>query len=336
MKPLAVATQSIGNQPIDQSLQTGKRSVRYETILLVIVALVVVIIAIGSHGNFWTSSNLTSLLVDAAITAVPAIGMTMVIVMGGIDVSIGSVVGLTATVAGLAFEQNWPIALVVLLTLATGAIAGLINAWFIASRKLPPIIVTLGTMSIWRAVVYALLGGNWISTIPMTLTAWFVLDKLWIIPWSFVLTVVLVLIAAYLLRRRPMGRHVYAIGSNEEAAGVLGLPTKRVKYMAYVSLGALTAIAALMTLGQSPLVQATTGSGFELEVIAAVVIGGTSILGGRGTVIGSLLGAILTQLISDGVILFQIQPFWNGVVTGAMIIIAVIMSLLNQRGAAHE
>lgn len=311
---------------------TVVRNHGYEWLLLLLVCLTAGVIGIGSQGNFWDSSNLTSLFVNIAITAIPAVGMTMVIVMGGIDVSIGSIVGLTATVAGLGFQANLPFALVIASALAAGGLAGLLNGWLIAGRGIPPIITTLGTMSIWRAVVYALLGGNWISSIPLTLTSWFVLARVGVFPWSFVLTVVLVAATAYMLRRRPMGRYVYAIGNNEEGAAVLGLPIRRVKYMAYVSLGLLTAVAGLMTLGQSPLVQATTGTGFELDVIAAVVIGGVSILGGRGSVIGSLLGAVLTQLVQDGVILFKIQPFWNGVVMGAMILIAVIASLAQRRG----
>lgn len=304
----------------------------YEWLLLVLIVAVGVAISVGSQGNFLALSNLTSLFVNTAITAVPAVGMTMVILMGGIDVSIGSIVGLTVTVAGLGFQANLPVALVLAAAIATGGVAGLLNAWLIASRGIPPIITTLGTMSIWRAVVYALLGGNWISAIPMTLTSWFVLARVGVVPWSFILTLVLIFVSSYVLRRRPVGRYIYAIGNNEEGAAVLGLPARRVKYLSYVSLGVLTAVAALMTLGQSPLVEATSGSGFELDVIAAVVIGGTSILGGRGTVIGSLLGAVLTQLIQDGVILFKIQPFWNGVAMGVIILVAVIVSLLQRRG----
>ncbi len=317
--------------PVSKPAAVRRVGLGYEGILLGIVILLVGAISLGSQGNFWNPSNITSVLVNTAITAVPAAGMTLVIVTGGIDVSIGSVVGFTATVAGLAFENHWALAEAVPVVLVTGALAGLLNALAITRGKVPPIITTLGTMSIWRAVVYALLGGNWITQVPIGLTNLFVLDKVFGIPWSFILAMGLVLLLTYVTRSRPFGRFVYAIGNNEEAAEVSGLPVNFVKLLVYTLLGLLTAVSALMMLGQSPLIQATTGTGFELTVIAAVVLGGTSILGGRGSIVGSFLGSMLVQLTSDGVILFHIQPFWEGVVSGLMILIAVFISLLNRR-----
>lgn len=304
----------------------------YELVLLGTVILLAIIITIGSKGNFLAFSNITGVLVDVAIIAIPAVGMTLVIVTGGIDVSIGSVLGFTATAAGLTFSHNWTIGPTVLVIMALGAFAGVVNAVLIAYGRIPSIIATLGMMSVWRAAVFAALQGNWISDIPPSLTQLFIVDKVLIFPWAFILAIVLVAVTQYAVNHRPLGRQIYAVGNNEEAATITGIPTRRVQLFTYTFLGVLTAIASLMTLAQSPLVQATTGSGFELQVIAAVVLGGTDIMGGRGTIVGSLLGAMLVELIHDGVILFHIQPFWTGVITGFMIILAIYASLVSRRG----
>lgn len=323
---------------LEAGLNTGKftpqpkKILNYELILTGLILLVVVILSIGSHGAFWFKANLISVFVDVSMIGIAAVGMTLVILTGGIDVSIGSVLGLVSAVVALTDTQGLPLILIVLAALATGAIAGLINGYFIALQKIPPVIVTLGTMSIWRAAVFMLMGGNWNNSIPGQLTTFFVMDKPLGLPVSLWLEIILVVVAAFAMNKRKWGRYIYALGNNEDAAGVAGLPIKRLKVFIYVVTGILTAFAALVSLGQTPLVQSSTGTGFELTVIAAVVIGGTSIVGGQGSVIGGFLGAILVELVQDGVILFHIQPFWQGVVMCVMILVAVLVSLSRRKG----
>jgi ribose/xylose/arabinose/galactoside ABC-type transport system permease subunit len=318
--------------------KTGKFTVKprnllnYELILTALILLVVVVLSIGSHGAFWLKANLIGVFVDVSTVGIAAIGMTLVILTGGIDVSIGSVLGLVAAVVALTDMHGFPLFLIILAALATGAIAGLLNGYFIALQKIPPIIVTLGTMSIWRAAVFMLMGGNWNNSIPGQLTAWFVMNKPLGLPVSLWLEIILVVVAAFVMRKRKWGRYIYALGNNEDAAIVAGLPIKRLKVFIYMMTGVLTAVAALVSLGQTPLVQASTGTGFELTVIAAVVIGGTSIIGGQGSVIGGFLGAILVELVQDGVVLFHIQPFWQGVAMCVMILVAVLMGLSRRKG----
>ncbi len=264
-------------------------------------------------------------MVDAALTTIPAIGMTFVILTGGIDVSVGAILGLSAAFTGMAFNHGFSPWSAALMGLLAGIVMGFINGVFITFVKVPPIITTLGFLSIWTAALYLVLGGNWITNIPSSYTSLMVTDKFLGIPLSMCLALLLVGISSWVLAYRPWGRHLYAIGNNPEAARVFGLPIRITVLTAYTLLGMFSALAGIVHLGLSPLVQATTGSGFELTVIAAVVVGGTNIVGGRGTIIGSLLGALFVEIINDAVILFHIQAFWQGVALGLMILTSVMV-----------
>jgi ribose/xylose/arabinose/galactoside ABC-type transport system permease subunit len=294
-----------------------------EALLFVTLAMLVAFISIFSHGAFWSRVNLDNLFVSGAITLIPAIGMTAVILTGGIDVSTGSMLGLTAAIGGSCFASGWGVAATIPVFLAAGAGLGLVNALLIIQGGIPPVIATLGTLSIYRMLVFIVLGSNWITTIPPALTTIFVTDHVWFLPVVAVIALVFTGFAALFLRYFRWGRHVYALGNNEEAARLAGIRPERVKLVAYVVLGVLTGFAALLTLGQSPMVQTSTGSGFVLQVIAAVVLGGTALSGGRGTMLGTLLGTLVVQVVDDGIVLLRIQPFWGGVALGAIILLAI-------------
>ncbi len=334
---MSTSTLSVGREPSGRSilgsLWRAARSVEYEGYLLIVLVLSVAVMSLTIGQSFWNSANLSSVLVDAAISTIPAIGMTLVIITAGIDVSIGALVGVVATVAGLGFQHGWPFLAVILVALAAGVAGGAVNGAVIAWGGVPPIIMTLGTLSLYRALAYQLLGGVWISSIPPVMTQLVVLDRIGPVPYSFVLAVVLVAVFSWVMRKRPVGRRIYAVGDNAEAARTAGLRVKLIKFAVYALLGGLTAIAALMTLGQSPLVQATTGHNFELTVIAAAVVGGTSIMGGEGRIVGGLLGALLVEVVEDGAILYNVSSFWQQIVLGAMIVVAVSIGVLRRRRA---
>jgi ribose/xylose/arabinose/galactoside ABC-type transport system permease subunit len=294
-----------------------------EFLLFITLVLLVALISVGSHGAFWTSVNLNNLFVSSAITLIPAIGMTMVILTGGIDVSTGSMLGLTAAIGGTCFAAGWSLAATIPVFLATGAGLGLVNAMLIINGRIPPVIATLGTLSIYRMLVFVVLGSNWLTQIPPSLTVIFVMNHLWFLPVVAVIALALLILASLFLNRFRWGRHVYALGNNEEAARLAGIRPDRIKLAAYVGLGLLTGFAALLTLGESPMVQTSTGSGFVLQVIAAVVLGGTELSGGRGGMLGTLLGTLIVELVYDGIVLLHIQPFWSGVALGGVILIAI-------------
>lgn len=304
--------------------ESRRLSAKYEVALAGMIVLVVAVTSLSTQGRFWTEANLNSVLVDAAMTAVPAIGMTFVIITGGIDVSVGAILGLSATIIGLTYNSGLPVWVATLCGLSSGLIMGMLNGTVITALNIPPIITTLGFLSVWSAAIYLFLGGSWITNIPPIYTKFFIQDNWWGVPMAMWFALIVVVVFTWIATKRPWGRYLYAIGNNTEAARVIGVPVASSTIGAYALLGMLSSAAAVIHLGLSPLVQATTGSGFELSVIAAVVVGGTDIVGGRGTIYGSLLGAILVETISDAVVLFHIQAFWQGVAMGFIILIAVV------------
>jgi ribose/xylose/arabinose/galactoside ABC-type transport system permease subunit len=305
--------------------------IEYEGYLLGVIIIMGLILTFTVGSSFWGSTNLSGLLLDIAIVTVPAVGMTLVIVTRGIDVSIGSLVGVVAVVTGIAFEHHIAFVLVLLIGIVVGIGGGLVNGAIVAWGKVPPIIVTLGTLSIFEAITYLLLGGVWISNIPTELTQVAVTDRVGPVPDSFIFAVALVGLFSYIMARRPIGLRIYATGDNPEAAKTAGLPIRKIEFFVYALLGGLTAVAALMTVGQSPLVMPTTGQNFELTVIAAAVVGGTNILGGEGKVVGGLLGAVLVEMVEDAAVLYHVNSFYQQIVLGAMIIAGVSVGVARRR-----
>ena len=308
-----------------------QRGMGRSPILLLVLALFLIAVTIISHGSFWNHVNIDSLLVTSAITAIPATGMTIVILTGGIDVSIGSMLGLVSAIGGTAFEAGWPLAAVAPLFLLLGALAGTINAAIVIGGRVPPVVATLGTLSIFRMCVFLVMGSQWITAIPPSLTTLFIADHVWFLPVASLLALAVMAAFALFLRAHRIGRHIYAVGNNDEAARLAGIPVRRIQAGAYILLGLCTAISALLTLGQSPMVQTSTGTSFELGVIAAVVLGGTELSGGKGNLFGTLLGVLIVGLITDGIVLMRIQPFWSGVVLGLIILVSIGASHARER-----
>ncbi|MDA8303529.1 MAG: ABC transporter permease [Actinomycetota bacterium] len=306
----------------------------YVATLGTVEVIVVVVMALTTHGSFLRTSSLRTSFVDMAVNLGPAVGLTMVILTGGIDVSVASVVAVDASLVGLAFEHGVPFVLVLLLGLLGGALAGAMNALLIVGGKIPPIVATLATSSIWLAVSFWVLGGNWITAIPSSLSTITSISGLGPLPWSLMFVLAVTASAAYFMRQRPLGRVIYAVGNNQEAAKTSGLPVGRAKVMVYVTIGLLTGMATLLLVGQSPVVSPETGSNIFLPILAAVVVGGTSITGGRGSILGSLLGVVLVELVNDAVILYHVNPFWDDVVLGVIIVVAVVIGLGSRYTAA--
>jgi ribose transport system permease protein len=311
---------------------TGFRKVlrRREFTVLGLIVVLVVLFSLTTE-RFMSVSNLSNLLLQLAGTAISAIGMTMVIITGGIDVSVGSTLGMASVVAGKLLVGGYSPFLVLLSALGTGLVIGLFNGTLIAFGNVPPIIVTLGMMSILRSLMYQLLGGRWISGIPPAIRV-IGLGKWLGVPISMWITVVLIAFFTYFLSSRPLGRAIYAVGNNPEAARVSGIDLRRTTLFVYAILGALAGFAGLVYVARTGIVQTNTGSGFELEVIAAVVLGGTSILGGRGTIIGSLLGAFLVGIIKNGMVLLNVPALSEGLVVGVLIILSVMIDVIRARG----
>ena len=282
-------------------------------------------------GRFLSPDNLANVLLSSAGTAIVALGMTLVILTGGIDVSVGSMLGVTSVAVGYAAAAGWGLVPLLLVGLAVGTLLGCVNGTLIAFGGIMPIIATLGTLNILRALTFQLLRAKWISDLPSTLQT-LGLGLALHVPVAAWIALGLALAFLYLTTRRPLGRHIYAIGGNAEAARLAGIDLVRVTLLVYVVTGMLVGVASLLYVGQTGIVQSNTGVGFELQVIAAVVLGGTSILGGRGSVAGSALGALLVAEIKNGLTLLNISGLAEGMVSGVLILLAVGGDLLRVRG----
>lgn len=293
-------------------------------LVLPLAGLVVVCILMGfASESFFSVSNLLNVLRQVSIVGILAVGMTFVILTGGIDLSVGAVMALSGTIAaGLMVNMGLPGGVGLLAGLGIGLGLGLFNGVLVAWGRMPAIIVTLATMGIARGLGLIYSGGYPISGLP-SWVSWFGIGRVGIVPVPVILMVVIYAIAWLLLQRTPFGRHVYAVGGNELAAKLSGVKTQWVKLGVFAISGVTSALAALVLTGRLMSGQPNAGVGFELDAIAAVVLGGTAISGGRGLILGTLIGAILLGILNNGLNLMGINPYLQDVIKGFIILLAI-------------
>lgn len=287
--------------------------------MFVFVTVEIAVFSVAS-ANFLTLPNFANIMLNSADLALIAAGMTLVILLGGIDVSVGSVLGLLALVVGTVTLAGLPPVLVVALAALLGTAIGALHGILVTKGLVPAIITTIGMLAVWRAVHFGLWAGSDVFAPPVT---GLVTARVLGIPGItfFVLTCYALL--AYVMRYRVFGRNVYAIGNDPEAARLSGIRVTRVTIGAYALLGALVGLASVVFMTRTGVIQAYSGQGLELSVIAAVVVGGTSITGGRGTVLGTLGGVVFVAVLQNGVVLLGVPPLWNGLLLGAFILLSV-------------
>ncbi|WP_206447888.1 ABC transporter permease [Agrococcus sp. KRD186] len=296
-----------------------------------LVGLVLVCVIFSALTDaFFTEYNVINILRQSAVTAILAAGMTFVIIAGGIDLSVGSVVALTGVIAAGMMQGGTPVWTAILIALAIGLVFGLVNGVAVAVFKIPAFIATLGTMTIGSSLALAYTQGLPISGLPEAFTY---LGQGFIgpIPTPVIIAFLVVAICALLLRRTLIGRYAFAIGGNEKAAFLSGVRTPRWKITMYALLGVLGGIAGVVLTARQNSGQPTAGAGIELIVIAAVVIGGTSLSGGRGSVWGSIAGALLITVINNGLNLLNVSPYFQGLFVGGLILLAVGLDWRNRR-----
>jgi simple sugar transport system permease protein len=272
---------------------------------------------------FLSQQNLLNLLRQSAPLLIVAVAMTFVITTGGIDLSVGSTLALVNALAAIALQAGlaWP--LVVVLMLALGALIGLVNGWVIAREGIPAFIVTLATLSVLRGTALLLTQGY---SVPISMDSPFVvIGRGWFlgVPLPAALAVVIALAGFVALTQTRFGRYVTGIGANAEAVRRAGVDVRRITAATYVLSGLAAALAGIIIAARLGSGSSNAGVGFELEVIAAVVLGGTSLMGGRGTITGTALGALTIAVIGNGLILAHISPFLTQIVTGLIILIAI-------------
>jgi rhamnose transport system permease protein len=283
-------------------------------LLLLLLAIV--------NPNFFHHNQFRQVWVSSAPLIVAAVGMTLVILARHIDISIGAQFSICAVTAGLLAKSGWPMPLVAVGTIAAGCVMGSLNGLLVAFLKLPSIVVTLATMEILQDSLRLANQGAAITGLPHNFQwfGWPLITGQWIVLGS---ALAILLIFAVAMRLLPAGRAIFAVGSDQEAARLAGIRPRRVVFCVFVLMGALTAMAALLQAVRQPRVDPKSGLGLELEVIAAVVVGGTAISGGRGTLIGSLAGVALLTTISPALIFLTREAYWDKAIQGAIILLAV-------------
>lgn len=299
-----------------------------------LTALIVLVIAMSAlSGDFLTTDNLLNVGVQAAVTAILAFGVTFVIVSAGIDLSVGSVAALSATVlAWSATSEGVPVFLAVLLAVATGIACGLVNGFLISYGKLPPFIATLAMLSVARGLSLVISQGSPIafpgsvSHLGDTLGSW--------LPVPVLVMVAMGLVTAFVLGRTYIGRSMYAIGGNEEAARLSGLRVQRQKLAIYAFSGLFAAAAGIVLASRLSSAQPQAAQGYELDAIAAVVIGGASLAGGTGKASGTLIGALILAVLRNGLNLLSVSAFWQQVVIGVVIALAVLLDTVRRKAGA--
>ena len=319
---------------------TSLQSVWILGVLVVIVAF----FSITAGERFFSASNFSLISQNIAVWAVLGVGMTFVIITSGIDLSIGSVLVFSSVVAALVMERiggdGWGTAAIgILAALVTGMIWGLINGVLVARAKIPPLIVTLGTLSIALGLAQVITGGIDIRSVPEAMTDFNTYIRILGIPSLPFVALVVVIIGGIILHKTKFGRYTYAVGSNEEAARRVGVHVSRHLIMIYALMGLLAGLGAVLALSQFGTTTIAGQSLTNLNVIAAVVIGGTSIFGGEGSIFGTVVGLFIPAVLQAGFVIIGVQPFWQGVAVGTVLIAAVWVDQSRRaaalRGGAH-
>jgi len=295
-----------------------------------LLGLIVVLWILTPH--FLTVSNLLNVAQQATIIAIIAVGMTFVIITGGIDLSVGSVLAFAGVVMASALHSGVPFPLALLIGLGVGLLSGVVNGLLITIGRLPPFIATLGMMSVARGAALMFTEGRPISGFSESFRS-IATGEILRIPAPVVIMIVVYLIAHFVLKRTKLGRYTYAIGGNEEAALLSGINVRLNKTMVYGIAGVLSGLAAILLTARLNSAQPIAGMSYELDAIAATVIGGTSLLGGEGTVLGTLIGALIMAVLRNGLNLLSVSSFFQQVVIGSVIIFAVLIDMaLKRRG----
>jgi ribose transport system permease protein len=281
---------------------------------------------------FLTTDNLMGVFRSFSTTAMMSIGMVMVIITGGIDLSVGSVMGLSGLVTALAFQHGWHTGACVACGLGVGTLFGLTNGLLVTVGRLPPFIATLGTLSIGRGLMYIITKG--VPLTPETPDSFSAIGQGYVgaVPAPVIIMLVLAVTFSIVMSYTKFGRHVYATGGNEHAAWISGVDTGRVKLIVYTLTGLISAIAGIVAFSRYLSAEPASGFGVELDVIAAAAIGGASLAGGVGSVQGTVIGAALTGIIANGVVLMNINTYAQQAITGAVILIAVSVDVWRHAG----
>ncbi|MBY6837870.1 ribose ABC transporter permease [Clostridium botulinum] len=295
--------------------------VKYKSIIgLVLLCTIITFVT----PSFLTISNITNVFTQVSTNAIIAVGMTFVILTGGIDLSVGSTLAISGALAASIIKSTGNVFLAVIVAAVVGIAVGFVNGMLISKGKLQAFIVTLATMTIFRGLTLVFTNGTPISKLPETFVK-IGNGKIGFMPIPVIITIVIAIVAIYLLNKTRFGRYLYALGGNEDSARLSGINTDKIKTLAYVISGFASAIAGVIITSRIASASPNAGTGFELDAIAAVVIGGTSLAGGEGKISGTIIGALIIGILNNGLNLMNVSPFYQSIVKGLVILMAVLL-----------
>ncbi len=293
--------------------------------ILVTVILIILIIGVGwLNPSFIQPKSLMFIVNSSLILVLVALGEMFVLLTRGIDVSVGGILGISAVMLGTVLVSGGSLFAAILVAIVTGAVAGAINGVGVAYIRIPPIIMTLGTLGVYRGLMRVITEGSWIENIPPNIKNLAGVEFLGIRMYIY-LVVLIVLVLAVLLRRIRYARYFYAVGDNEEGAYLVGVPVKLTIFLSYVIAGIFAGVAAVVFVGQIAFVPMNAGQGLELRAIAACVLGGVALSGGVGTPFAALLGGIFLTVIDSVLVYLKVQAEWNNAIAGAILLVVVLM-----------
>ncbi|GFP40265.1 ABC transporter permease [Candidatus Hakubella thermalkaliphila] len=304
-----------------------------ETAICLFIILLIIVVSLRSP-YFLTIKNLEDILRNIAMLSILATGQMMVITSGGIDLSVGSALALSGMIVGMTVSENWhlPPLLALLMGMGLGIVLGSFNGLLVAKGRVPPIIATLGTMSVYRGLTFVVSGGAWVDAheLPDSFKQ-FARDTVLGVPNLVLLMIIVAIIFYYFLNHTRTGRQVYAVGSNPSAARVVGINVNRILFMVFLLSGLLSGMGGVLWVSRYASAQSDSAMGFELQTVAAAVIGGVSIAGGSGTIPGLLLGSLLLGILINALTLVRVSPFWQLAMQGMVILIAVVSNAAMSR-----
>ena len=305
-----------------------KNTMKYMSELTTVIALIILMAVITIiNSNFLTANNLLNLLLQVTSNALIAFGMTFVILTGGIDLSVGSILALSSALTAGLLGSGMPVTLAILISLILGCILGMMNGLLISYGKLAPFIVTLATMTIFRGATLVYTNGNPITKGLSDTFLFQFLGQGYIvgIPFPVIIMFIVFIVLYVLLHKTAFGKSVYAIGGNGKAAYISGVKLNKVKIIIYSISGIMASISGLIITSRLSSAQPTAGASYEMDAIAAVVLGGTSLSGGKGRILGTLIGALIIGVLNNGLNIIGVSAFWQQVVKGVVILIAVLI-----------
>ncbi|MHB1405838.1 MAG: ABC transporter permease [Desulfitobacteriaceae bacterium] len=312
----------------------NRRKLRFTTELTLLIAYVAMIVVFAALSPYFLSiRNFMNIGLSASIIGITATGMTMVLLMGGLDLSVGSIVALVGIIMAVQMKGGMSVPAVVLIGLSVGLISGLINGLLITKVKINPLITTLSTMAIYRGITFVSTDG---LSVLITNKSFSFFGRSFIlgIPIAVIIMAVMYMLFAYMLRYTKFGRKVYAVGGNAEASRLSGINVDRIRLMAYTISGLTAAISGVILASQTGTGLPNAGNGMELNAIAAAILGGTSLAGGKGNIIGTLLGVLILSTLSNGLTLLNVPSFYQMIAQGAVLLVAVTLDVI--RGGGYK